>query len=243
MRTKLGLLGLCAMVVGIMSMSASAAQGATLSWLILNAAGTTATNLKAELKGQKDTEHLELTGVVAGLPVVVTCTNFSLNAIFIEPEEKASGGKVVFTGCKAYKEKLLVGLYECTVKSVGATENGKIETEPEAKGLLELIEGSILLKVEPAGGPTGNFAKIKFEGASCPLTELNVVHGVVDFKDCEGFATTHKVKHLVEANETQTKLYIGGHSATQLEKTKLLGSVWIELGAPHAGLAWSAMDV
>ena len=38
-RTKLGLMGLCAVVVGLMAMSASSAQAA-LSWLVLNSAGT-----------------------------------------------------------------------------------------------------------------------------------------------------------------------------------------------------------
>lgn len=241
-RTKLGLLGLCAVVVGMMAMSASAAQGSTLSWLILNSAKTVATNLKAELTGKKDTEHLELAGKVAGLPVVVTCTGFTLKGIFLEPVDKITeGGKVVFTGCKVYKEKLLVGLYKCTVKSAGAA----VETveSGEGKGLLELVGTEVLTKIEPKAGPTGAFATIRFEGAECPLPESNVVHGTLFLKDCLNQAVIHKLEHLVEAEPVNTKLYVGGHSAEQLEITKILGSVWIFLAGAHAGLEWSGMDV
>src|SRR6476469_5772690 len=141
-RTKLGLLGLCAVVVGMMAMSAGAAQGA-VSWLVLNAAKTVSTNLKAELTGKVDTEHLELVGEVVGLPIVVTCTNFTLNGVSLEvPDALTTGGKVVFTGCKVYKEKLLKNEYLCTVKSAGAAV-GTVESG-KGKGLVELVGSEIL---------------------------------------------------------------------------------------------------
>jgi hypothetical protein len=238
------------MVVGIMSMSASAAQGATLSWLILNEAHTVATELKAELLAKPDTEHLELVGEVASLPVVVTCTGIELKGVFIEPVGKLNeGGKVVFTGCKLYKEKLLVGLYPCTVKTAGAAA-GTVETG-EGKGALALhefknekgeVEKEVLTKVEPKAGPTGSFATLRFEGTECPFPEQNQVHGTLYLKDCLHLAVIHKKEHLVESNAALTALYVGGHSAKQLEITKILGSIWVRLGAAHKELEWSAMD-
>jgi hypothetical protein len=244
MRTKLGLLGLCAIVVGMMSMSAGAAQGATLSWLILNSAKTTATELKAELVGETDSSTLQLHGKVAnGLAVTVQCTVFTLKGVNLETGGKLTeGGKVVFTGCKAFEDKAATKEYtKCTVKSAGATA-GTVETN-EGKGELVLLGGQVLTKVEPKAGPTGNFVTLKFEGVECTLTELNQVHGTLYLKDCEGFATTHKEVHLVEPEPTNTALYLGGHSTKQLEDTKLLGSGWIKLGGAHVNLFWSAMDI
>jgi hypothetical protein len=240
MRTKLGLLGLCAIVVGIMSMSAGAAQGATLSWLILNSTHTTATNLLAELEGEKDSATLVLHGEVATLKILLTCTEFLLVGVNLDGSDGLEpGGRVVFHGCAVTDDKGVA--YKCTVKTAG-TAAGTIESG-KGKGLLELVGGVVETKIEPESGPTGSFAAIRFEGAECTLPEINQVHGTLRLVDCEKFATTHKVKHLVEPDQTNSALYIGGHSAKQLEITKILGSVWIKLKGAHVGLEWSGMDV
>ena len=245
MRTKLGLLGLCAVVVGIMSMSAGAAQGATLSWLILNSTHTTATELKALLVGTKDTD-LTLLAELAGLKVTITCGKFALNGVNLEVGGKLTeGGKVSFSECAIYKKGTLEEKdTRCTVKSAGAAA-GTIETG-EGKGELVLIGGVVETKVEPKAGPTGTFATIRFEGAECPYPESNQVHGTLVLKDCLGIPTTHKVTHLVEGDALNTLLYVGGHSAKQLEVTKIHGSAFISLGkgaVDHTGLEWAAMDV
>jgi len=247
-RTKLGLLGLCAVVLGMMAMSAGSAQGATtlFSWLILNAAKTVATDLLALLTGKTDSTHLTLDGEVAGLKIAVTCTNFTLKGVHLVPGGKLNEtGKVVFTGCKVYKVAPLTEEYKCTVKTVGAAA-GTVETNA-GKGELVLHEvkagvKEVLTKVEPLTGLEGNFATLRFEGAECVLPELNQVHGTLYLKDCLGFATTHKLEHLVEQGPL-TSLYVGGHSAKQLEITRILGSAWISLTGEHAGRDWSAMDV
>jgi hypothetical protein len=260
MRTKLGLLGLCAMVVGIMAMSAGAAQGATLSWLVLNSDGTVNTeikheiikdkdgtellvaNLLVEVTGEKDSEHLTLDGEIAGLKVAITCTNFTVSKVHLSANGKLSeGGKVVFTGCGVYKEApLKEPIAGCEVKTLG-TAFGTIESK-EGKGELVLIGTKLLTKIEPLAGPTGTFASLEFS-ASCVLTSPSLVHGTLYVEDCLGQATTHVVKHLIQADQTNTALYIGGHSAKQLEKTKVLGSAWVLLKGAHEGLKWSAMDV
>jgi hypothetical protein len=231
------------MVVGIMSMSAGAAQGATLSWLILNSTHTTATELVAKLAGEKDSTHITLDGEIANLPAVVTCTNFALSGVELAANGKLNEtGKVVFTGCGVYKTAPLGEQYtKCTVKTTGAAA-GTVETN-SGKGELVLVGTQLLTKIEPIGGPTGNFVTLRFEGAECTLTELNQVHGTLFLKDCQGFATTHKLKHLVEDAGASTALYVGGHTAKKLENTKLLGSGWIFLTGAHVGLEWSGMDV
>jgi hypothetical protein len=240
-RTKIGLLSLCAVAAGLMAMSAGAAQGATLSWLILNSPKTTATELKAELVGEKDSEHLTLEGEAVGFKFAVTCTAISLNGANLEVGGKLTTGfKFVLTGCKVYKQAPLTGEYKCTVKSAGAAvgtvESGKL------KGELALVGTELLTKIEPESGPTGIFKLFRFEGIECPLPEDLIVHGVLYLKDCEGFATTHKLKHLVES-APPTALYVGAHSVKQLEVTKLLGSFWLKLAGAHSGLEWSGMDV
>ena len=238
-RPKIGLLGLSATVVGMMMLT-SAAQGATLSWLVLNSSHTTATELKAELIGEKDSEHVMTHAEVAGLKVVLTCTAFTFNGFSLELGGKVTeNGKVIFSGCKAYKEAPLTGEYKCTAKSPGQAA-GTIETAG-LKGGLVLAEGEPQIKAEPLAGPTGTLKTIRFEGAECVLPEAILVHGTIFLKDCEGFATTHRVKHLIEAGK-MTTLYFGAHTAKQLEVTKLLGSAWVKLGGAHGGLEWSAMD-
>jgi hypothetical protein len=232
-------------MIGIMAVSIGSARGATLSWLILDNAGE-ATFLNAELAGEKDSLHLTLDGEVGGLKIAVICTSFTPKGVKLEKEGKLTpGSKVVFEGCKVYKEekdeKELVEQYECSVNT-GTLPAGSVETG-ELKGELTLIGTKLLTRIEPIAGPTGNLVTIKFGGTNCVLPLMIVVHGTVYAEDCGNNATTHEVKHLIKAEPTSTALYIGGHSTHQLEVTKILGSAWIKLaGAPHVGLKWAAMD-
>jgi hypothetical protein len=244
-------MGLCAVIFGVMAMSASSAQALSLDWLVLNAAGTVATliegtpvNLLVKLVGEKDSPDLTLLAKTLGIKVIFTCTNFELVNIHLAAAGKLTeGGKVKFTGCEAYKEGTLTGPLGCHVKTSGAPE-GTIETT-EGKGELVLHEikageKEVLTKLEPktAGGA---FATILT--SACSLPESNKVSGVLYLKDCELKATDHLVKHLVEQGPL-TSLVYGAHSVEHLE-TSLDGSGWIKLGAStldHTGLKWAAMD-
>lgn len=240
-RTKLSLLGLCVVVLGTMAMSAGAAQGATLSWLVLNAAKTTATNLKAQLLGEKDSTHLTLLTKLLGLKISLTCTAFSFKEVFIEPVSKLStGGKVVFTGCELYENGVLGTALGCKLHSSGAAagtiESGKFKGEL----VLHTLAGGgteVLTKIEPevAGG---NFVTILTEG--CVLPESNPVKGVLYLKDCLKKATVHESKHLLEQGPL-TSLFLGSDTAEHLE-TSLDGSIWVKLTGAHAGLDWASMD-
>ena len=236
MRSKLGLLGLCAVVFGVMAMSASSAQAA-LSWLVLDSTGTTATNLEAVLVGEKDTAHLTLLTKIVGLKISITCTNFELNGVSIKPVDTLSNGKVKFTGCVVYNGWVTLGeaIPGCEVSTKEAPI-GTIETN-KGKGLLELhSNGEVLTKIEPE--VAGPFVTILIK--NCSLPEENPVNGVLFLKDCESKATIHELKHLVEQGPL-TSLWIGKDTAEHLE-TSLDGSGWIKLGGAHTGLKWAAMD-
>jgi hypothetical protein len=241
-RSKLGLLGLCAAVLGAMAISASAAQGA-LWWLILNAAKTTATELKAALTGKNDSTHLTLDAELTGFKVAVTCTAFTLNNVNLEVFGKLTeGGKAVFTGCKVYKTAPLTEEYKCTVNTTGAAA-GTVESNG-FKGALQLVSAppsnEIMMKIEPIAGPTGNLATLSFKGAECILPELNQLHGTLYLRD--PFVTKHSLEHLIEPEWVNTNLYIGGHSAEKLFFTRALGSAWVKLAGAHSGLDWGVLD-
>jgi hypothetical protein len=245
--TKLGLLGLCAAVVGMISVSSGAAQGATLSWLILDEKKVVATELKAELSTAFDSQHLVLHVKIDGMTGAITCRIMSLSLVSLELKGKLNdGGRATFIECGVYKKVPLSEPFPCTVKSPGAPV-GRIETG-ELKGELvlhTLASGGqqVLAKVQSKAGLEGNLATIRFEGAGCPLPESIVLHGTLYLKDFHNQATVHKAEHLVEQGPL-TSLYLGGHSADQLAITKILGSAWIRLAAgDHADLEWSAMDV
>jgi len=257
-RTKLGMLGLCAIVFGVMAMSASAAQGATLTWLVLNAPKTVSTtielqgegvNLLAELTGEKESSHIALLTELSGLRVSVVCNTFDLVGVHLGAHDTLSHGKVKFEGCNAYsltalqvemKEPLGTDL-GCLVKSPGANK-GVVETN-KGKGLLVLHNNNteVLTRIEPAAlaGETADFATLRFE--ECALTEVNPVRGVLYIKDDRGEATTHKERHLIVEGPL-TALHLGNHTTMKLELTKILGAAWVELKGAHDGLEWSAND-
>jgi hypothetical protein len=245
-RTKLGLLGLCALVVGVTAMSANPAQGATLSWLILEVKKTTATELNADIRSEIDSQHVTLHEQINGIAGAVTCNSLSLKETQLEAGGKLNEiGKIVFTGCGVYKKSPLSEPFPCTVKSPGASV-GRIETG-ELKGelVLHTLTGGgeqVLAKIQARTGLEGNIVTLRLEGGGCALPESIVVHGTLYLKDFQNQATVHKLEHLVEAAPL-TSLYLGGHSANQLAITKVLGSAWTALGGPHFGLDWSAMDV
>lgn len=245
-RTKLGLLGLCAVAVGTMAMSVSPAQGATLSWLILNSAGTTATELLANLVGERDSPHLILLTKIVKLMISVTCNNFELVSTNITGVGQIeAGGQAKFSGCAVYKTSPLTEKI-CDVKTAGqplgtiVSNKGKgklaLHTFSDQVGeiLIPLWE-EVVIAVTPEVGTT--FATLLFP--ECSLPEENPVSGSLFLKDFSSL-TTHSLSHLVSQNSL-TSLTVGSDTAEHLE-TSLIGSGLIRLGGSHVGLKWSAMD-
>jgi hypothetical protein len=232
-RSKLGLLGLCAMVVGVMAISASAAQAAG-SWLVGSTEITNSSTLPAELAGEIEGTSATLLTHLVGLKVAVSCTKFTTENISLKGEGKLTeGGKVVFTGCTVTE-----GGSNCTVKSPGAL-TGTVASA-EGKGELVLHEGGVVLtKIQPKSEEAG-FATLRFEG-ECALPESNKVTGVLYVKDCEGKAETFAKKHLIEQGPL-TSLTVGKDTAEHLE-TSIDGSAWVFLTGTDAGQEWRAMGV
>jgi hypothetical protein len=254
-RSKLGLLGLCAMVLGVMAISASAAQAAG-SWLVESTEivkSGEGVNLLVEVVGQIEGASATLLTHLVGLKVGVTCTAFTAKNIHLGAEGKLTeGGKVVFTGCKVTE-----GGSACTVNSPSAP-NGTVESA-EGKGelVLHTLAGGgteVLTKLEPKSEEVG-FATLRF-GGECALPESNKVNGVLYVKDCrtdeiekEGKkekiclhnAETLEVQHLIEQGPL-TSLTVGKDTVEHLE-TSIDGSALAELASPHNGLKWRAMGV
>jgi hypothetical protein len=238
-RTKLGLLGLCAVMLGMMAMSASPAQASLFKWLILNSAGTVASELKALLVSETDNVDLTLVTHLLGRLFWVTCTSVTLNGVNLEILGKlTTGGRVKFTGCEAYGNGALVQPLGCKVHSPG-TAVGTIETN-KIKGELLLHEGTLVMKVEPEVGES--FVTLETEG--CIMPEATPIRGKFFIKDCLSEAAVHKVKHLIEDQKTLTKLWAGVHNEEHL-LTTTEGSAWVKLASsadgPHVGLEWAGI--
>jgi hypothetical protein len=257
-RSKLGVLTFCIVMLGVMAIFAGLAQASsfvklvldkdntlleiveagTSTWLILNSSGTTATELKALLVGEKDSEDLTVVTHLLGRLFWVTCTNFELVGVNLEKEGKlTTGSKIVFTGCEAYGKGPLTEPLNCKLHSTGKAA-GTIETN-KLKGELVLHKGEskLLMKIEPevAGGTLKTFLT-----EECVMPESNSLKGRLYLEDSLEQITTHAVKHLLVQNPL-TFLYVGTDTVEHLE-TSLNGSVWVKLGAAHTGLKWSAMD-
>jgi len=239
-RTKLGLLGLCAMVLGLMAFSVTGAQ-AEGTWLILK--GTEVkTELPATLELENDSSVYVLHSEILSIPVLFLCTGirtvnakiFGAGAIGKGPgEEKES--KVLFSGCDTDLEGKLA--LECTP-----------EDPADGKGFIVTKFGHALLGLHLLGDGTRDdvtivlpdegetFATIKLP-VGCPIGTSVPVIGKLALKDCENLALTHLVKHLVEPFAALTELFT--ISKTPEHAATLLGSAWAKLGGEHAGLAWS----
>jgi hypothetical protein len=233
LRSKLGLLGLCVLAVGMMAFSAASAQAAP-EWLVLTKEGVakTAAELNASLGAELDGETASLDTHLVKLHVRVTCKKGTLeNAKLVTGGGVSAGGKVKFEGCETFNAATSTLLPECKVKSPGAAF-GTVESF-KGKGQL-LSSGETELKPE-----TGTeFAKLEFE-AGCVLPTPDPVTGKLVVKDCEGKAAEHLVKHLL-VQGAGTSLAVGSDTAEHLE-TSLVGSAWVFLTGEHLNLKWGAM--
>jgi hypothetical protein len=244
LRSKLGLLGLCALALGLMAFMTSSASAA--EWLILNskAEKKTATELPAEVIGEFEagTDGTLLTKLV-GIALQVLCTKFTLTGTKLEGGGKlTTGGTVTFTGCTVPVPAGNI----CTVHSPGQAVGTVVSNK--GKGTLQ-TNGEVL--IEPESAAEG-FAKLVFEGAECPFANLGTqtVNGTLWIKDCEGKAKEHLIKHLIEESKAHyTKdakgvvrlgtLFIGKDNEEHLE-TYIDGSAWAFLTGAHTGLAFAS---
>jgi hypothetical protein len=240
-RTKLGLLGLCAVVFGVMAFSASAAQAETnAKWLILTSGGVHKTG--AELPALIQIKELEgntasLLTTVLGIAFELLCTSASFEEnVQIIANGSLSHGRVVFHGCITKLNG--VQNNKCTPKAGGAAP-GLILTN-KLKGLIVLHKlepsGTLddLIRIEPLEGET--FATFNM-GAECPIGELIPIRGKLYLEDSQNAFLIHQVTHLVREFDPLTHLWV--LSLTFEHEAKIDGSAIVALTGAHEGLKWS----
>jgi hypothetical protein len=246
-----GLLGLCAVVMGLMALNtgmASATVGA--NWLILTGAknekGELIVKTGAELHAAVGLEK-ETTGVlhtkILGFTVLYECEKIeAINANLLangsigkelNGEGKPVGAQIRFSECIT---RLNGEINESCKPNAGGTESGVIKTTT-GHGLIVLHEPKAGEKVEltsilPDTGET--FAIIESTKA-CPIGIKVPVIGKATLKDCEGLFLKHLLKHLVEIGPL-TELWT--ISKTEEHVATILGSAWAFLLTPHNGMLW-----
>ena len=245
-RTKLGLLGLCAVVFGLMAFSTAAQATVGAKWLVLTAGGllleVTETEGADKIKSApitltKDSPTLVLHSEILKIATLFLCTELkAVNAQLLangsigEKPGVVANSKVLFSGCTTdLKGKPAP---ECTPED---PEDGP-GTVVTKFGHALLVLGTAkedLVEIIPDTGKT--FATIKLP-AACPIGTSVPVIGTLRLKDCENLALTHLVKHLVEEGPG-TKLFT--ISETPEHTATLLGSAWAALAGAQAGLAFS----
>ena len=245
-RTRLGLLGLCAMLFGLMAFGTGGAQAEVgAKWLILTSGGVlkTGAELHASVNLEIDSPTLILHSEILHIKVLFLCTEIKLDEAKLlkdgtigKEEGVPSGSKVLTGGCTADLNGEPAA--ECTPEDPTAGK-GKISSQPShALIVLHELTGGIkddLIELIPDTGLGTTFATIHLP-AACPIGTSVPILGKAFLKDCENLALTHVVKHLVEEGPLGELFTI---SKTAEHAAKLLGSAWAFLTGEHLGLQWS----
>jgi hypothetical protein len=237
-------LGLCAILVGLMALGASAAQAEKdISWVILTSKGvkelvTSALKplLQAELENNIGILHADI--LEGSVHVEISCTAGTLVGVHLEGEGKLTEGtKVTVTGCSVKLNGEAAP--ECKVHSAG--EPVGTVTSNEGKGLLELHlfkdpgepeKTELIGLVTPKAGST--FVTLLM-GNECVIGEEVPITGVLALKDCELKAEVHQVTHLIEEEPELTTLEVLDDPSANL-----LGSGLVRLAGAHEGLKVAA---
>ena len=242
-RTKLGLLGLCAVLFGLMAFSTSAHATAGAKWLILTSGGVLkeGSTLHASLGLEKDSPTLVLHSEILKIKVLFLCTELkAVNAKLLangsigKEEGAVSGSQLLFSGCTTDLNGMAAP--ECT-PSDPTDGAGKLVTK-FLHGLIVLgAAKEDLVQIIPDVGKTYITLPLP---AACPIGTSVPIIGELFLKDCENLMLTHVVKHLLETGPG-TKLFT--ISETAEHASTLLGSAWaflISSGAEvHTGLKFS----
>ncbi len=192
------------------------------------------TNLNASATGEIDT-----LGVldVPAINLEIDCTAFTVENGTILAEAGIGHAKLLYKSCLAYGTSpslsLLSGceIYPTAADRTAGTNKGDITAEALLLVLLHTgASGSkTVVKAEPKEG-SELFSKVFFK--NCPSGASADIKGAVTLL----FNTTgDQVRHLVQEATGSFKLdqlLYGANNAN------ILGSVWVELLAPHNGTSW-----
>lgn len=231
LRSKLGLVGLCVAVVGLMGLVVASAQ-ASSEWTILNSKGErkTATELPATLEGKIAGASVSFNIHTFSIKIRLTCTSASIIGMKLEKEGKlTSGSRIKLIGCRTFNAASGTELPGCRPK-IGAFGFGEMESA-SLKGQLQ-TNGEI--KIEPVTGAT--LFEFEFE-PECTIPSPTSISGVLFLEEGEGELGVHLQEHLLRQGPG-TSLNFASDTAEHLE-TSLGGSFWVFLGgAAHRGLKW-----
>lgn len=251
-RSRLGLLSLCAMALGLLAFGATGAQGEVgAKWLVLNKAGElkTGAELHALVNLKTDTEDI-LHSEILKIKTLFVCLKIELSPNARLQEEGIIGNTVVTNVTTKLKEGRGsdITLRECTTKLNGAAAPECTPEDPvSGPGTILTKLGHALLKLHKSVEGTFDIVKVlpdEGEGIgtislppTCPIGTKVPLIGSVALKDCENLALTHLLEHLVEVFAPLTEIWT--ISKTEEHKVTLLGSAWALLKLEHEGLKWS----
>ena len=230
-RSRLKVMGLSLVALGLMAFSASAAQAST--WMV--GGSNLGAGVKKAVEANIVAPGASLLAKIAGTEFQFKCAKGTLENTFLEGTDKVSeGGKVTFKECKtftrkssgeSYKEQAACEPYN---KPETLEEPGVIKTL-EGKGLFALHEsGEGVTVIESlAGGLTGHLATISMP--ECSIGSEVKVFGKLAIVDSGGSAgleaevKVHKIKefapltHLyVETDTAEHKATIDGEAEVKL---------------------------
>jgi hypothetical protein len=258
--------GLCALVFGLMAFGGTAAQAEpTASWVLINAKGELlkvgvpedkllpeVTISEVEKLPGTEERHLVLLTKVAGVATEILCTEAKL--------ENAGGtglpkllltgsllGRGVFSGCITKLKGATSA--PCKPHSAEAAE-GIILTE-RVEGLIKLHEltggvkdTTVLLAPEDKEGKlietfvTLILGKAGVEN-ECSIGEKLPISGELSIEDCNGLFQKEEVEHLIKEFAPLTDLWVLNKTAEH--KATIDGSVWVRLEGEHKGLKWAGL--
>lgn len=247
-RTKLGLLGLCAMVFGPMAFSAPAAQAEVgAKWLVLTSGGVLkeGSTLHASIGLEKESVFV-LHSTILTIRVLFLCTEVKAVEAKLLAEGAigkeagvVSGSKILFSGCTTDLNGAAAP--ECT--PTDPVDGAGFIVTKAAHAFLELHElaggaKDDIIKIVPDVGET--LATIALP-AACPIGTSVPVIGKLALRDCEGKGRMFLIRHLLEEFTPLTQLFT--ISKTAEHAATLLGSMWVFLIGSglegHAGLQWA----
>jgi hypothetical protein len=246
-QSKLGLkvLGVCALVLGIMAIgSVGAAQAdPNAYWGYLNGNELIKFGVALEpelgfeieeLKDLKDPgKHLVLLTQIGGQKIAILC-----GELLSDLKLKAQG--------------LVLGLltfHKCIFKINGVTAAACEPSFEGSKGLIKTLELDGLIKLHKLeGGEVDDVVVFEKDvganaiahiilGPKCAIAEELLLDGSFAFQDCQKEFLVHKVVHLWEEFPLLNKLWI--ISNTPEHKVTIDGSVNVFLTGKHAGLKWA----
>lgn len=240
-RSRFGLLALCAVVFGVMAFGATAAQAEKgANWLILMSNGEvlTGAQLNALVVGETDKTGILLTTILK-IKTEISCPKFTVEKAKLIAEGSISEGSVVFEGCTTKLNG--VANANCVPHTTGRGA-GVVATEP-ATGLIKLhpltVEGKEVkdetVLILPVNAEM-RFATLLMSEA-CPIGEKVPIFGEFSIKDCEGKFLEHLVKHLIEEFAPLTELWAISNTAEH--KATIDGSAWAFLAGEHSGLKFA----